>query len=299
MSTPKRPSAELIQAVAKQLGSQPTTWRSITRGYTAAECWIFTLADARTVFVKYATDTRTSQWLHSEWQMYQGIQAAFMPELLGTGMASDLPFLILEDLTHATWPPPWTDESIALVKAGLQDLRSTQLPGHLEALEDLRPELGGWQRIAEDPQPFLSLKVCSEAWLKKNLARLKEAEIATILAGDELVHLDIRSDNLCLVGNQVKFIDWNYARRGNGLIDLVGWLPSLHLEDGPAPWDILTDEPELISLIAGYFAYHAPLPPHSPNPLHREFQKAQLRIALNWACRVLNLPIPEEVASLR
>lgn len=298
MSAHQNPHPDLLTALARLLGSPVVQWHSIQRGYTAAERWICTLADNRTVFVKCATDERTKRWLEAEWNIYRSVHASFMPKTLGYSHANNQPFLVLEDLSHATWPAPWTTQSIQIVQKGLASLRATKLPHHLESLEHLRPELGGWIRIAENSDLFLSLKVCSKTWLTRYLPVLMEAEQATVLSGNELVHLDIRSDNLCILKNQVKFIDWNYARYGNGLIDLIGWLPSLHLEGGPAPWIMVEGEPEMVSLIAGYFAYHAPLPPHSPNPLHREFQKAQLRIALHWAARALDIPIPEEVLSL-
>jgi hypothetical protein len=290
------PSPELIAALTKLLKSSPTNWRVIEGGYTLAQRWVVALENNTSVFVKSATNQRTAEWLEAEWKVYQTVQAAFMPNNLGFGNANGYPFLVLEDLSHATWPPPWKDTDIALVQKTLLTLHATPVPAHLKNLEDQRSELGGWLLVQENPDPFLSLGFCSSDWYSTHINSLVEAEKKAVLAGDDLVHSDIRSDNLCLVGESVKIIDWNYACRGNGAFDTVGWLPSLYLEGGPAPWEILINEPELIALMAGYFAHFSPQP-HVSTPRHREFQKAQLRIALQWACRALNLPIPEELVS--
>ena len=51
-------------------------------------------------------------------------------------------------------------------------------------------------------------------------------------------------------------------------------------------------DPNLVSLVTGYFAARAGLPviPHAP--LVREVQLTQLRVALPWAARALGLPPP-------
>ena len=61
------------------------------------------------------------------------------------------------------------------------------------------------------------------------------AEAEAVLDGTDLLHLDVRSDNLCFVGSRAVLVDWNWACRGNGLVDLAGWVPSLHAEGGPLP----------------------------------------------------------------
>jgi len=88
-------------------------------------------------------------------------------------------------------------------------------------------------------------------------------------------------------------IDWNWASVGNPAIDLVGWLPSLHLEGGPPPWEMLTGESALVATVAGYFLYAAarPIPADVRRDI-REFQKAQGAICLEWAARELDLPLP-------
>jgi aminoglycoside phosphotransferase (APT) family kinase protein len=139
----------------------------------------------------------------------------------------------------------------------------------------------------------LRLGLCSEHWLAQHLPTLRAAESTAPLAGDSLVHLDVRSDNLCINDGRAMLVDWNLAVAGNPLFDLVSWLPSLHAEGGPPPDEIGAQAaPELVALIAGFFASRAGLPiiPHAPRV--RAVQLVQLRVALPWAARTLGLPPP-------
>ena len=104
------------------------------------------------------------------------------------------------------------------------------------------------------------------------------------------MHCDVRSDNLCLRDGRAILVDWNHTRVGNPALDLAFWLPSLALEGGPAPDGFGVDE--FAPVVAGFFAAHAGLPPPEGAPEVRGFQRAQLEVALPWACRALDLPQP-------
>jgi aminoglycoside phosphotransferase (APT) family kinase protein len=104
-----------------------------------------------------------------------------------------------------------------------------------------------------------------------------------------VLHFDVRSDNLCFVGDRVVLVDWNLACVGNGRFDVAFWLPSLKLEGGPDPWHVLPDAGPLAAAVAGFFAARAGLPRPPGAPTVREFQLAQLRVALPWAARELGL----------
>ncbi len=142
------------------------------------------------------------------------------------------------------------------------------------------------------PEPLLSLGVCSAGWLEAHLDELIAAAARAQLDGEALLHFDVRSDNLCLHDGRALLVDWNWTMRGNPQLELAGWLPSLHAEGGPAPEAILPDAPELAALVAGYFAAQAGLPPIEAAPGVRGVQLAQLRTALPWAARALELEPP-------
>ena len=113
------------------------------------------------------------------------------------------------------------------------------------------------------------------------------------MTGDALTHLDLRSDNLCITHEGVKFIDWAEARRSSSRVDLGFFLPSLAYEGGPLPEAILPDAPDLAALISGFFALRAGLPDIPGSPFVRRVQREQLSTALPWAIRALGLPPPE------
>ena len=172
-------------------------------------------------------------------------------------------------------------------------INRTPAPAFVESLTAEKERHSGWYEVAQSPDGFASLGIASRAWISSNLSSLLAAESKAVWDGDELLHLDIRSDNLCFRDSQVKVVDWNLARVGNGAYDLLFWLPSLHLEGGPAPWDISLEEPEIIAAIAGFFARQAPQPDPWRGSTIRQFQRRQLEIALPWACRALGVPEPD------
>jgi Phosphotransferase enzyme family len=277
--------------VARVLGSGPRRWRAVRGGYTHNERWVVELAGGRSAFVKAAVDELSAGWLRDEHSIYESVRGSFLPDLLGWE-AGELPVLVLEDLSGARWPPPWTPEGIDSVRAALDELAGTPPPEGLGSLEELREMLAGWPEVERDPLPFLRLGLCTPAWLEASLPDLRAAEETCVLAGDAFLHFDVRSDNLCLRAQRAILVDWNWAVRGNPVMDVAAWLPSLEAEGGPAPEAILPGKPEAAALIAGFFAARAGVPPPRTAPGVREVQLAQLRSALPWAARELGLPPP-------
>ena len=281
------PLVEVEQAV----GSEPVCWEAPARsGYGInTSRWRVKLADGGSVFVKVALDELAAAWLRKEHNVYSSVAAPFIPQLRGWH-DGDVTFLAIEDLSEASWPPPWPEDGVAAVLHSLEDVHATSPPPGLDRLEGMRDSLDGWPRIAADPAPFLTLQLCSREWLDEALPKLAAASAACVLAGDAFLHLDVRSDNLCLRDGRALFVDWNWAGVGNPLIDVVAWLPSLRLEGGPQPWEIVPDSEGLAALMAGFFTSFAGLPPPATAPNVREIQRRQGEVALSWAARELGLP---------
>jgi aminoglycoside phosphotransferase (APT) family kinase protein len=216
----------------------------------------------------------------------------YLAEFRGWSDDQTQPFLLLEDLTEAHWPPPWTTARVDAVLTALADVRRVPLPPQTPALEAERAALTRWSAIAENPAPFLSLGLCSAAWLENALPTFLAAEKALDLEGADFLHLDVRSDNLCFVGNRAVVVDWNWSSVGNGEADIACWLPSLHSEGGPLPETILPDAAPWAAALAGFFGAQAGLPPPEGAPTVRTVQRTQLDSALPWAVRALGLPTP-------
>jgi hypothetical protein len=287
-STPRRtfPAAELERLLRARVRQRE---RIESGGYGRVNAhWRVELDDGRSVFVKHALTPEAEAWLRTEQLVYEHVRGSFMPGYFGG--SDDL--IVLEDLTQADWPPPWTRERVEVVLAALAELRRARLPPGLPRLADLREVLLGWPAVAGDREPLLSTGACSREWLEDALPRLLQATAEVELDGDDLLHLDVRSDNLCFRDGAAVLVDWNHASAGNGLFDVAFWLPSLRLEHGPEPWEVLPDAGPLAAAVAGFFAARAGLPPPPGAPMVREFQLRQLEVALHWAARELGQAPP-------
>jgi hypothetical protein len=283
---------ERLQAATLRLrGARPTAWRAAGAGYTHNERWVVDLEDGRSVFVKAAVDDMTAEWLRAEHRVYAALAAGFLPRLLGWE-DGELPVLVLEDLSGADWPPPWTAERVAAVVTTLREVAGTPPPPGVASLEDQHEELAGWREVERDPTALLALGVCSREWLAVALPALLAAEDACLLGGEALLHLDVRSDNICFREGRALLVDWSWAVRGNPVLDVAAWLPSLEAEGGPPPEALLPEEPAAAAFMSGFFAARAGLPPIPTAPHVRKVQLAQLRTALPWAARALGLPPP-------
>ncbi|MGI8687250.1 MAG: phosphotransferase [Thermomicrobiales bacterium] len=285
------PSPHLIARIERLMGVRTVVWKQMQGGYTPAGRWSVRFSNGTSAFAKVGTTADTASWLRAEYRIYSQVVAEYLPTLLGWE-DGDEPILLLEDLSAAFWPPPWSHERVEQVLATLAAVAMTSPPPGLPALALSKDRLAGWTRVEDDPAPFLSLGLCSPAWLEASLPSLLAADAAAVLDGDSLVHLDVRSDNLCFVGDRVVLVDWNLACRGNAALDVAAWLPSLAAEGGPDPMAIMPDEPALAALMSGFFAARAGLPPPEGAPRVRGVQLSQLKRALPWAAASLGLPPP-------
>ena len=277
-----------VARAERLLDREAATWeRVVSRGYSVAEHWSVGFADGGRAFLKVASVDPHPQWVREEQHVYRCVHGPFMPELLGFEDGNE-PLLVLEDMhPTARWPPPWEDGDVDAVLAALRELAAAPVEGDLPRLAD--EEWPGWAHVARDPGAFLSAGVASSAWLERSLPVLLEASECAPLSGDALVHCDVRSDNLCIRDGRAVLLDWNHARIGNPGFDVAFWLPSLELEGGPPPDGFGVDV--LAVVVAGFFAALAGLPPPEGAPRVRDFQRAQLEVALPWTCRALGLPL--------
>jgi hypothetical protein len=290
-----KPPDDLRLRVSALAGREPAAWRPVAGGYTPAERWVVTYEDGSTAFVKAASAVNpdTARWLRDEYEIYRSLEATFLPKLLGWDDDGNVgPILLLEDLSAGNWGPGWSPDRVDRVLQTLEAIHRSPAPPAIRTLESDRAAFQGWPQVADDPEPFLRLVGASDAWAARALPVFAQAEAAAVFAGDDLLHLDVRSDNICFMGERTVFVDWNWACAGNGRLDVVSWLPSLALEGGPRPDEIVDDEPELGAVIAGFFASRAVQPEIPTAPRVRTIQKAQLAVALPWAARMLGLPPP-------
>ena len=279
---------ELDERIERAVGSAPVRYEKRPGGYSTADRFAVTLADGRRVFVKSAEAPNLAGWLRREHKVYSSLSGRFIPALVGWDDDGVRPLLAIEDLSDADWTPRWDDGRVAAVMAALAELADATPPPNTLTARETFPELWGrWEAVGADPGPFLSLGLRDGAWLERSLPTIVAAADAAAIEGDRVCHLDVRSDNLCFRDGRAILVDWNWTSLANPAVDIVAWLPSVRVEGGPQPWEVLPGAGELAAFGAGVWAAVAGLPPPATAPTVRDVQRRQLAVALDWIDREL------------
>lgn len=279
----------LDERIARAVGARPVGYERRPGGYSTADRFSVTLDDGRTVFVKSAEEPNLAGWIRREHEVYEALDGSpFLPRLLGFDDDGLRPVLVLEDLSGAEWSWAWTPHRVAAVLHALDELAAAVPPPDTRDVRETFAELWGrWEIVADDPAPFLSTGLRDATWLERALPVILDAVARAPIAGSELCHLDVRSDNMCFAGERVVLVDWNWASLANTVADRAAWLPSLFVEGGPPPWEVLDGAGEIAAWIAGVWAAVVGTPPPVTAPDVRVLQERQLAVALDWLDRDL------------
>ena len=152
----------------------------------------------------------------------------------------------------------------------------------------------GWRKLHEEQPSRLD---CLDEWSRRHIEALVAIEdtAAGALDGDTLLHCDIRSDNILLTPERTWFVDWPHARIGPPWLDVVAFAPSVTMQGGPPPEEVVARHSACIRIeldseavtsgsvaLAGYFTHRAVQPPPPGLPTVRAFQDAQGVVAREW-----------------
>jgi len=279
---------DLDERIERAVGSRPVRYTPREGGYSTADRFSVDLADGRSVFVKSAEAPILAGWLRREHEVYAALSGSFMPRLEGWDDDGVRPLLAIEDLSDADWTVRWDDERVAAVLAAVAEVAASEPPPNTPPARESHAELWTrWHAVAADPGPFLSTGLRDAHWLERSLPGILEAVDAAPVDGTDLCHLDVRSDNMCFRDGKALLVDWNWCSLANTRSDLAAWLPSLAVEGGPLPWEVLPDAGALAAWIAGVWAAVVGLPPPDTAPAVRALQQRQLAVALDWIDRDL------------
>lgn len=201
--------------------------------------------------------------------------------------------LMTEDIEGRQPRTPWIPEELAAACTAYHRLATTPLPADLD-LPTLQDALG-WEttlmaKVAADPPAEL------HPWVRRHaedLAALAAAAPAA-LAGDALVHLDARSDNLLLTpSGTIRIVDWPWACVGAPWMDLLSLALNVKIYDPGADVRAVleaagdlggtTEEIDaVLAALTGYFWHAATQPAVEGLPTLRPFQLAQARALSTW-----------------
>ena len=295
------------RAIEEACGSAVVEARTQPGGFSPGVAARVVCADGSRHFVKAvsAEANRESPALHrQEGQVLAALdpvivaRALPIPRLRGTVDADPWLALVLEDVDGRHPAQPWQPAEIDRVLAALDQLAEalTPAPITVPAVAELYADaFTGWRTLAGSP-----LQDGLDRWSLAHLGELAalEATWATNATGDTLLHTDVRADNLLLAPGRVVVVDWPHASRGAAFIDPVFLAPSVTMQGGPEPADLLArsragrnaSQPGLaatVCAVAGYLTLRSLEPAPAGLPTVRAFQAAQGGIARRWLAGIL------------
>lgn len=290
-------------AVEDWLGSLVVSAESQSAGFSPGVAARLRTEDGRRVFLKAASPTPNP--LTPEAHRREARITAVLPEeapvprLLWSHDEGEGGWVVLvfEDVEGRNPAVPWRadelDETLAALSALSELLTPAPLP--TDAVAGAAGDWGvvagrHWLGVREERPDDL------DAWSRRCLDRLValEAEAPSAVEGDTLLHLDLRADNLLLTPEgRILVVDWPHARVGAPWLDPVFFAPSVAMQGGPSPEELLARHPHgrradpeavtaVVAAIAGFFIGEGLKSAPPGLPTLRAFQLAQGEEALRW-----------------
>lgn len=316
---------EVKDEVARILGSPVARAARVYGGYAPSATFRMVLADGRHAFFKGVNATSNDYMrgaLPREERIYREVGRyihPWAPAFLGSFKRHDWHVLLLEDVGPQTMPPWSPAKARRSARSFAEFHASTQgqpLPRWLSRNEH-HESAGSWRSLSESGElaktAALARRRADEAreWLDVALPLLRESaeHLVRLRAPHSLLHMDTRSDNARLQGEQLRMFDWNFASVGPHEIDAAAFAQATEAEGGPSVERTMGWYAEVMPLrdshldasvagIAGYFADKAWRPPIPGLPRVRSWQRQQLVVSLAWAARRLALPEPRWLAAV-
>lgn len=289
---------DVRRGIETVLGAPVVIERSQPGGFSPGLASRLRLADGRRVFVKAVGRERNpdSPGLH---RREVAVMAALpdglpVPRLLGHYDDGDWVAVVQEDVPGVHPVEPWRPDEMERVCVALADLAERLTPSPIPAppIAQLDESMfRGWRTLALDPRPAAAF----DPWVRDHLDLLADAEARWVpaAAGQALVHVDVRADNLLLTADRVVVVDWPHARIGASWLDLLFFLPSAAMHGGVDPERLWATYPParaaapgdvtaVLAALTGFFLHSSLLPPPLRLERVRAFQRAQGDAALHW-----------------
>jgi aminoglycoside phosphotransferase (APT) family kinase protein len=290
-------------AVEERLGSPVVSATSQEAGFSPGVAARLLTADGRRFFAKAAgpKPNRLTPLAHRREAAVTAAlpEEAPVPRLLWSHDEGEGGWVVVvfEDVEGRNPAVPWRadelDQTLDAIASLSELLTPSPLPREAVARAAGWEVVAGqhWRRVREELREGRL-----DAWSARHLDGLValEVEAPSAVAGDTLLHLDLRADNLLLTpGNGVLVVDWPHARVGASWVDVVFFAPSVAMQGGPPPEELLARHPHgrradpeaitaVVAAVAGFFTTEGLQPAPPGLPTLRAFQLAQGEVARSW-----------------
>ena len=276
--------------IEERCGSAVVEAESRRGGFTPGFASVLTCADGSRHFVKAASTA--AQRVFAESYREEAHRLRALPEEVPAPrllwLVDDAWVVLGIEYVEARAPRrPWRSDELDVCLDALETVAQVLTPAP-PGLDPVADEMGAWPAFWETVRATHDLPHADEA-------AVLAAGFTEVVAGDTLVHMDVRDDNTLLTTDgRALFCDWNWPVAG------AAWLDSLLLLLGPrgdgldveaviATRALLRDVPadhvdRVLALVTGYFLQQAgqPVPPTSP--YLRDVQRWQGEVAWDWLC---------------
>jgi Ser/Thr protein kinase RdoA (MazF antagonist) len=293
--------ARLRSAIERWLGAPVISAITQPGGFSPGLVARLQSADGHRVFVKAVgpeLNPDSPAMYRREAQVVATLpSSAPVPQLLWTHDEGDGGWIVLafEDVEGQNPAQPWRTEELDRVLEALVALSATLTPSPIplaSAGEKVATEIRGWQLLQSQRPAQL------DSWSTRHLDALADLEMAAVaaVAGNTLLHFDIRADNVLLTSDRVYVVDWPHACIGAAWVDPLFFAPSVAMQGGPDPEALMARHPAAMSAhaadvmaalaaVAGFFTYKSLQPAPPGLPTLRSFQAAQGAVARSWLAR--------------
>ncbi len=291
-------------AVEDQLGSPVVSAASQSAGFSPGVAARLRTEDGRRFFAKAAgpePNPLTPAAHRREARVTAALpEEAPVPRLLLSHDEGGWIVLVFEDVEGRNPAVPWRSSELDRTLDTLASLSelltpSPLPPGLVGVVGDWEVICGRHWRKLESERP-----ASLDAWSTRHLDRLAhlEAEAPAAATGNTLLHLDLRADNLLLSQDgRILVVDWPHARVGAPWVDAVFFAPSVAMQGGPRPEELVAQHPHghrvdsdaltaVVAAVAGFFTREGLQPAPPGLPTLQPFQVSQGEVARDWlACR--------------
>jgi hypothetical protein len=290
---------EVRAIIEERCGGTVESAESMGTGFTPGFASRLRLTDGGRAFVKAADDATRAVFAASyreEIRKLAALPASIpAPRLRWSHDADGWIILGFDDIAGRHPRRPWRPAELGLVLTTIDATAALLTPA---------PDTYAWDPLSgfirDDPLHWdqIAKQGIGPGWLRPRLpecARLAELGDAA-MAGDTIVHADIRDDNVLIdAADKVWICDWNWPMRGNPALDTVCVLISAH-GDGldsdawlPRSETTRDQEPEVVdgtlALLAGYFWTASEQATPQTSPWLRVHQRWYAEASTDWLAR--------------